>query len=85
MGWKRRMNTEPVFNEGGITEVLQLKPSRNGRKSSTQPGHNIAQGQGDKDEERNKEKTHGIKHWGRVRTIPRIHKQVEKFQQRGIG
>eukprot|EP00965_Chrysotila_dentata_P142000 4694008-Pleurochrysis_carterae.AAC.1 len=32
-----------------------------------------------------KEKTYGIKHWGRVRTIPRIHLQVKKFLQMGIG
>eukprot|EP00965_Chrysotila_dentata_P262098 6214469-Pleurochrysis_carterae.AAC.1 len=32
-----------------------------------------------------KEKTYGIKHWGRVRTIPRIHIQVKNFLQTGIG
>eukprot|EP00965_Chrysotila_dentata_P217036 6189738-Pleurochrysis_carterae.AAC.2 len=32
-----------------------------------------------------REKTHGIKYWGRVRTIPKIHKQVRKFLQTGIG
>eukprot|EP00965_Chrysotila_dentata_P141826 4687742-Pleurochrysis_carterae.AAC.1 len=32
-----------------------------------------------------KEKTYGIKNWGKVRTIPRIHKQVKNFLQTGIG
>eukprot|EP00965_Chrysotila_dentata_P220115 6191583-Pleurochrysis_carterae.AAC.3 len=32
-----------------------------------------------------KERTYGIKHWGRVRTIPRIHIQVKNFLQLGIG
>eukprot|EP00965_Chrysotila_dentata_P196097 6177382-Pleurochrysis_carterae.AAC.1 len=34
---------------------------------------------------REKERTYGIKHWGRVRTIPRTHKQVKHFLQMGIG
>ena len=32
-----------------------------------------------------KERTYGIKNWGKVRTIPRIHKQVKNFLQTGIG
>eukprot|EP00965_Chrysotila_dentata_P012675 418385-Pleurochrysis_carterae.AAC.1 len=32
-----------------------------------------------------KEKTYGIKNWGKVRTIPRIHKQVKNCLQAGIG
>eukprot|EP00965_Chrysotila_dentata_P043248 1437183-Pleurochrysis_carterae.AAC.1 len=32
-----------------------------------------------------KERTHGIKHWGRVRTIPRVHIQVKNFLQMGMG
>eukprot|EP00965_Chrysotila_dentata_P200734 6180140-Pleurochrysis_carterae.AAC.4 len=43
------------------------------------------QGQGYRDVEGNKEKTYGIKDWGRVRTIPRIHKQVKNFLPAGIG
>eukprot|EP00965_Chrysotila_dentata_P261309 6214210-Pleurochrysis_carterae.AAC.2 len=31
------------------------------------------------------EKTYGIKYWGRVRTIPRIHLRVKNFLQKGIG
>eukprot|EP00965_Chrysotila_dentata_P174583 5763165-Pleurochrysis_carterae.AAC.1 len=37
-------------------------------------------GQEHKEDEGNKEKTYGIKHWGRVRTIPRIH-----FYRRASG
>eukprot|EP00965_Chrysotila_dentata_P068814 2273915-Pleurochrysis_carterae.AAC.1 len=32
-----------------------------------------------------REKTHGIKHWGRIRTIPEIHAQVKNFLQTGVG
>eukprot|EP00965_Chrysotila_dentata_P232805 6199205-Pleurochrysis_carterae.AAC.3 len=32
-----------------------------------------------------KERTYGIKHWGRVRTIPRANIQVKNFLQMGIG
>eukprot|EP00965_Chrysotila_dentata_P020395 675971-Pleurochrysis_carterae.AAC.1 len=32
-----------------------------------------------------REKTYGIKHWGRVRSIPKIHTQVKNFLQKGIG
>eukprot|EP00965_Chrysotila_dentata_P158211 5226845-Pleurochrysis_carterae.AAC.1 len=32
-----------------------------------------------------KERTYGIKNWGKVRTIPRIHKMVKNFLQMGIG
>eukprot|EP00965_Chrysotila_dentata_P230309 6197692-Pleurochrysis_carterae.AAC.4 len=32
-----------------------------------------------------KEKTYGIKHWDRSKTIPRIHKQVQRFLQTGVG
>eukprot|EP00965_Chrysotila_dentata_P031842 1061851-Pleurochrysis_carterae.AAC.1 len=38
-----------------------------------------------KEEKGNIEKTYGIKHWGRVRTIPTLHKQVKRFLQKGIG
>eukprot|EP00965_Chrysotila_dentata_P021509 712557-Pleurochrysis_carterae.AAC.1 len=29
------------------------------------------------------ERTYGIKHWGRIRTILRLHKQVKRFFQTG--
>eukprot|EP00965_Chrysotila_dentata_P109719 3625806-Pleurochrysis_carterae.AAC.1 len=32
-----------------------------------------------------KERRYGIKNWGKVRTIPRIHKWVKNFLQAGIG
>ena len=32
-----------------------------------------------------REKTYGIKHWGRVRSVPKIHTQVKNFLQKGIG
>eukprot|EP00965_Chrysotila_dentata_P237788 6202129-Pleurochrysis_carterae.AAC.1 len=32
-----------------------------------------------------KKRMYGIKHWGRVRTIPMIHIQVKYFLQEGIG
>eukprot|EP00965_Chrysotila_dentata_P015146 500797-Pleurochrysis_carterae.AAC.1 len=31
------------------------------------------------------ERTYGIKHWGRIRTTPKLHKQVKRFFQTGIG
>eukprot|EP00965_Chrysotila_dentata_P076460 2524952-Pleurochrysis_carterae.AAC.3 len=40
---------------------------------------------GEEDEKGKKEKTYGIKHWSRVRSIPRIHAQVKNFLQKGIG
>eukprot|EP00965_Chrysotila_dentata_P089145 2943601-Pleurochrysis_carterae.AAC.3 len=39
------------------------------------------EGEGGKERER----TYGIKHWGRARSIPRIHIQVKNFLQKGIG
>eukprot|EP00965_Chrysotila_dentata_P261083 6214132-Pleurochrysis_carterae.AAC.3 len=36
------------------------------------------------EEEGEKAKTYGIKHWSRVRTIPRIHTEVKNFLQMGI-
>eukprot|EP00965_Chrysotila_dentata_P207931 6184413-Pleurochrysis_carterae.AAC.1 len=32
-----------------------------------------------------KEKIYGIKYWGRVRAIPRIHLRVKNFLQKGVG
>eukprot|EP00965_Chrysotila_dentata_P129613 4285053-Pleurochrysis_carterae.AAC.1 len=32
-----------------------------------------------------KVRTYGIKNWGKVKTIPRIHKQAKSFLQTGIG
>eukprot|EP00965_Chrysotila_dentata_P225839 6195026-Pleurochrysis_carterae.AAC.1 len=32
-----------------------------------------------------RERTYGIKHWGKVRAIPRMHIQVKNFLQMGIG
>eukprot|EP00965_Chrysotila_dentata_P188184 6172581-Pleurochrysis_carterae.AAC.1 len=34
---------------------------------------------------RERERTYGIKHWDRVRSIPRIHIQFKSFLQKGIG
>eukprot|EP00965_Chrysotila_dentata_P233845 6199833-Pleurochrysis_carterae.AAC.1 len=31
------------------------------------------------------EKTYGIQHWGRVRTVPRIQLGVKNFLQKGMG
>eukprot|EP00965_Chrysotila_dentata_P078654 2592327-Pleurochrysis_carterae.AAC.1 len=42
-------------------------------------------GEEHKEENEKIEKTHGIKHWGRVRTIPRLHMQVKSFLQKSIG
>eukprot|EP00965_Chrysotila_dentata_P198294 6178695-Pleurochrysis_carterae.AAC.5 len=42
-------------------------------------------GQAHKEEGGSKVKTYGIKHWGRVRTIPRVNQQVKSFLQTGIG
>eukprot|EP00965_Chrysotila_dentata_P256886 6212707-Pleurochrysis_carterae.AAC.2 len=43
------------------------------------------EGQGKENEEEKKEKTYGIKYWGRMRTIPRIHMKAKNFLQKGIG
>eukprot|EP00965_Chrysotila_dentata_P113546 3752426-Pleurochrysis_carterae.AAC.1 len=32
-----------------------------------------------------RKRTYGIKHWGKVRSIPKIYKQVKNFMQMGIG
>eukprot|EP00965_Chrysotila_dentata_P180437 5956107-Pleurochrysis_carterae.AAC.1 len=39
-------------------------------------------GEEHKEEIRNNEKTYGIKYWGRVRTIPRLHKQEKILTDR---
>eukprot|EP00965_Chrysotila_dentata_P105285 3477306-Pleurochrysis_carterae.AAC.1 len=42
-------------------------------------------GQIRKEEKVKKEKTYGIKHWGRVRTIPKLYERVKSFLQTGVG
>eukprot|EP00965_Chrysotila_dentata_P188753 6172930-Pleurochrysis_carterae.AAC.2 len=37
------------------------------------------------EKEGGQEKIYGIKHWGRVRSVPRIHIHVKNFLQKGIG
>eukprot|EP00965_Chrysotila_dentata_P107065 3537954-Pleurochrysis_carterae.AAC.1 len=42
--------------------------------------NNVQNGRKDnKDEEGKKEKTYGIKHWRRVRSIPRIHTRLQRY------
>eukprot|EP00965_Chrysotila_dentata_P035784 1190910-Pleurochrysis_carterae.AAC.1 len=47
--------------------------------------HDQAERQEDGDRRLERERTYGIKIWGKVRTIPRIHEQVKNFLQKGIG
>eukprot|EP00965_Chrysotila_dentata_P255865 6212362-Pleurochrysis_carterae.AAC.8 len=44
-----------------------------------------AEGKEDGDGRIERVRTYGTKHWGRVRTVPRIHIQVKNFLQMGIG
>eukprot|EP00965_Chrysotila_dentata_P193457 6175783-Pleurochrysis_carterae.AAC.4 len=49
-------------------------------------GHEYETIMGTKHEEgKERERTYGINHWGRIRSIPRIHTQVKNFLQKGIG
>eukprot|EP00965_Chrysotila_dentata_P179566 5929032-Pleurochrysis_carterae.AAC.1 len=43
------------------------------------------EGTEDGDRRLEREGTYGIEYWGKVRTIPRIQKQVKNFLQMGIG
>eukprot|EP00965_Chrysotila_dentata_P140235 4636238-Pleurochrysis_carterae.AAC.1 len=49
-----------------------------------QGSHEQVEGREDGDGRLERERTHGIKNWGKVRTIPRIHKQIKNFLQMGI-
>eukprot|EP00965_Chrysotila_dentata_P256844 6212687-Pleurochrysis_carterae.AAC.1 len=44
-----------------------------------------AEGKEDREWRIETKRTYGIKHWFRVRTIPRIHIQVKNFLQMGTG
>eukprot|EP00965_Chrysotila_dentata_P254733 6211980-Pleurochrysis_carterae.AAC.2 len=44
-----------------------------------------AEGKEEREGRIERKRTYGIKHWGRVRTISRIHIQVRNFFQMGIG
>eukprot|EP00965_Chrysotila_dentata_P147610 4873491-Pleurochrysis_carterae.AAC.1 len=42
-------------------------------------------GKGKGGKEGGRENTYGIRHWGRVKSIPKIQIQVQNFLQKGIG
>eukprot|EP00965_Chrysotila_dentata_P078212 2578404-Pleurochrysis_carterae.AAC.1 len=48
-------------------------------------GEEQVEGKEEGDRRLEKERMYGIKNWGKIRTIPRIHKQVKNFLQTGIG
>eukprot|EP00965_Chrysotila_dentata_P043204 1435223-Pleurochrysis_carterae.AAC.1 len=47
--------------------------------------HDQTEGQENGDRGLERERTYGIKNWGKVRTMSRIHEQVKNFLQKGIG
>eukprot|EP00965_Chrysotila_dentata_P124228 4106610-Pleurochrysis_carterae.AAC.1 len=57
-------------NRGIMNKVFQRLRERVWRGYNAQ-----AMGKEDGKREKERDRTYGIKHWGRVRTIPRIHKQ----------
>eukprot|EP00965_Chrysotila_dentata_P189257 6173221-Pleurochrysis_carterae.AAC.2 len=67
-------------NRGKMNKVFQTW-----KKSVRYEYVEQAEGKDDGDGRQKREKTYGIKHWGKVRTIPKIHKQVKNFLQMGVG
>eukprot|EP00965_Chrysotila_dentata_P114591 3787462-Pleurochrysis_carterae.AAC.1 len=68
------MNIRPVYNEDGTTGKKCTKYFRGGGKGyGTNMMHRRREKRMGREEKR--EWTYGIKHWGRVRTIPKIHIQ----------
>eukprot|EP00965_Chrysotila_dentata_P160723 5307321-Pleurochrysis_carterae.AAC.2 len=67
-------------SRGNMNEVFQIWKKRVRHEQEEQ-----AEGIEDGDGRLEREKTYGNKHWGKVRAIPRIHKQVQKSLQKGIG
>eukprot|EP00965_Chrysotila_dentata_P120179 3974541-Pleurochrysis_carterae.AAC.1 len=57
----------------GLTEISKVKIGRGNDDTDRRQGH--------KDEERYKARIYCIKHWGRVRTASRIHKQLQTLLQ----
>eukprot|EP00965_Chrysotila_dentata_P257955 6213056-Pleurochrysis_carterae.AAC.1 len=63
-------------NEQGIPEMEEKGMARIQRTGDGKRGWEAGK--------RKRERTYGIKHWGRVRTIPRIHLQVKNFCKWGL-
>eukprot|EP00965_Chrysotila_dentata_P064495 2138581-Pleurochrysis_carterae.AAC.1 len=60
------------------------KAFRNWRKRLELEGHQI-RGKEDGKREIEREKTYGIKHWGRVRSVPKIHIQMISIKTPDMG
>eukprot|EP00965_Chrysotila_dentata_P134433 4445922-Pleurochrysis_carterae.AAC.1 len=91
--WMDKKNEHRAFvqkrwdNRGITKEVFQKwKAITRSGKAITRPdsSDNDKGTEHEKDKGIN-EKTYGIKHWGRVRTVPKLHKQVKRFLQAGVG
>eukprot|EP00965_Chrysotila_dentata_P011593 379276-Pleurochrysis_carterae.AAC.1 len=67
-------------NRGNMNKAFQNWKKRVGFEQDEQ-----TEGKEDGKGRSEREKTYGIKYWGKVRTMPRMHKQVKKFPQKGIG
>eukprot|EP00965_Chrysotila_dentata_P052658 1747345-Pleurochrysis_carterae.AAC.1 len=67
-------------NRHKMGKAFQTWRKRSGLESNNQIG-----GEEDGKREIEKERTYGIKYWGRIRSVPKIHEQVRNFLQKGIG
>ena len=67
-------------NRGKMNKAFQRWKIKITRENEEQ-----VDGKEEGDKRLEKERTYGIKNWGKVRTISRIHKQVKNFLQTGIG
>eukprot|EP00965_Chrysotila_dentata_P149782 4946138-Pleurochrysis_carterae.AAC.2 len=78
------MSIRPTYSEDGTTGEKCIRHSRDEKRAW--PKYDVQTGE-EEDGARGKEreKSYGSKHWGRVRSIPRIHRQVKNFLQKGIG
>eukprot|EP00965_Chrysotila_dentata_P172982 5708927-Pleurochrysis_carterae.AAC.1 len=70
---QRRWDNRGIMKEAFQKGKLLIRPEQ------------MVKGVEHKEGKMNNEKTYGIKHWGRVRAIPRLHKQIKRFLQSGVG
>eukprot|EP00965_Chrysotila_dentata_P008179 267169-Pleurochrysis_carterae.AAC.1 len=69
-------------NRGSMSKAFKRwKITTTGWESNDKKGKKKTRGRG----RRKRGQSYGIKHWGRIKTIPKILTQVQRFLQTGVG
>eukprot|EP00965_Chrysotila_dentata_P147350 4864394-Pleurochrysis_carterae.AAC.1 len=83
---ENKASVQRRWDNKGKTLKLFMRWKRNAGYGRGEHDPNRGKGVEVKETEGGKtEKAYGIKHWGRVRTVPRMHLRVKHFLQKGIG